>query len=301
MMKVALIGAGAVGAYFVWGFSKSEEVEFTVIATGERRERLAANGLTINKKLFMPKVAEPVDAGIQDMILVATKYSGLHDAIALLPDMVDEHTVILSLLNGVDSEDVIKAALPNANVLHSVMRIASVRDDDGVRFNPMVTEGVSYGATCEAENALVDYVDAIFNMGRSNHHIKENILYEEWLKYAGNIVNNLPQAIAGCNSSIYFESEHGRFLADRLWEELRRVAACYDITLPAETGFFPSAFRNSKYSTLQDLEAGRPTEVDMFAGKLIDMAKANGIEVPYTAFTYHVIKLLEEKNQGKFE
>lgn len=58
---------------------------------------------------------------------------------------------------------------------------------------------------------------------------------------------------------------------------------------------------SAKFSTLQDLEAGRHTEIDMFSGALMRMGKELGIPTPYNEYTYHMIKALEEKNDGKFD
>lgn len=57
----------------------------------------------------------------------------------------------------------------------------------------------------------------------------------------------------------------------------------------------------ARYSTLQDLDAGRHTEIDMFSGALIRMGKESGIPTPYNEYTYHMIKALEEKNDGLFD
>ena len=54
---------------------------------------------------------------------------------------------------------------------------------------------------------------------------------------------------------------------------------------------------DARYSTLQDIDAGRHTEIDMFSGALMRMARA-GIPTPYNEYTYHMIKALEEKNDG---
>ena len=56
----------------------------------------------------------------------------------------------------------------------------------------------------------------------------------------------------------------------------------------------------ARYSTLQDMDAGRHTEIDMFSGALVRMGKELGIPMPYNEYTYHMIKALEEKNDGKF-
>lgn len=58
---------------------------------------------------------------------------------------------------------------------------------------------------------------------------------------------------------------------------------------------------STRYSTLQDLDAGRHTEIDMFSRALIHMGKELGIPTPYNEYTYHIIKALEEKNDGTFD
>lgn len=58
--------------------------------------------------------------------------------------------------------------------------------------------------------------------------------------------------------------------------------------------------QDARFSTLQDLDAGRHTEIEMFAGEMIRMGKEYGITVPYCEYTYHLIKALEEKNDGNF-
>ncbi len=54
-------------------------------------------------------------------------------------------------------------------------------------------------------------------------------------------------------------------------------------------------------NTLQDLDAKRHTEIDMFSGAIIRMGKQLGISTPYNEFTFHMIKALEEKNDGNFD
>ena len=57
----------------------------------------------------------------------------------------------------------------------------------------------------------------------------------------------------------------------------------------------------ARFSTLQDLDAKRHTEIEMLAGEMVKMGKEFGIETPYCGYTYHLIKALEERNDGKFE
>ena len=100
--------------------------------------------------------------------------------------------------------------------------------------------------------------------------------------------------MVGCGVGAYRDSEHVAFLRDRLREEVDRIADT--------SSTFGSKVRDrARYSTLQDLDAGRHTEVDMFAGAVVRMGRELGIPTPYNEFTYHMIKALEEKNDGKFD
>ena len=75
--KVALIGAGAVGAYFIYGFASLKDLSFCVVAEGERAERLRKEGVVINEKTYYPEIKSPQEAKGADLILVCTKYNGL--------------------------------------------------------------------------------------------------------------------------------------------------------------------------------------------------------------------------------
>ena len=92
-------------------------------------------------------------------------------------------------------------------------------------------------------------------------------------------------------------------ISNGLRRELEAVAKAKGIDLKAADD---SSSRGSevpptaRYSTLQDLDAGRHTEIDMFSGALMRMGKELGIPTPYNDYTYHMIKALEEKNDGRF-
>ena len=303
IQKVALIGAGAIGAYLIWSFDGASGVTFTVVAEGERRERLERGGITINGERHSLRVREPDQAGPQDLILLATKYGALDEAIAMLPPLVGPDTLILSLLNGVDSESRVARAVGAGHVVHSVIRIAAQRTQDGVRFDPEKVIGLTFGfpRDGEAERQKLEALSKLFAGTRLRWRNSEDILTDIWVKYASNIANNLPQAVVGAPASLYHRSEHGRFLAQKLWTEVAAVAAAQGIRLADEALIFPGQFASARYSTLQDLEAGRHTEIDMFAGHMLRMAAEAGIPVPYCEYTYHAIKALEEKNDGLFD
>ena len=69
--KVAVLGAGAVGSYVIWGLSSRNDIELGVIAEGERAERLKQNGCTINGKIYHPEVWNPGETDAVDLLIVA--------------------------------------------------------------------------------------------------------------------------------------------------------------------------------------------------------------------------------------
>ena len=93
-------------------------------------------------------------------------------------------------------------------------------------------------------------------------------------------------------------------ISDGLRRELEAIAAAKGIDLriaDAAAGRGSAVPPTARYSTLQDLDAGRHTEIDMFSGALMRMGTELGIPTPYNEYTYHMIKALEEKNDGRFD
>ena len=87
--KVAVLGAGAVGSYVIWGLSNNKDIELGVIATGERRERLKRKGCIINGVKYTPKVWTLKEAKGADLLVVALKYGNLPGALEDINSLFD--------------------------------------------------------------------------------------------------------------------------------------------------------------------------------------------------------------------
>ena len=210
----------------------------------------------------------------------------------------------MSLMNGVDSEERIGEKIGASHVLPALIKVASRRTEDGCQFDPETTIGIVFGEPAEPfESERVQAVSALFADTGIHFRVTEHIQEEIWSKFRLNVCNNLPQAILGAGVGCYQDSIHMQAIRDGLRAELEAIAAAKGIDLSKADG---SSTRGSavapsaRYSTLQDLDAGRHTEIDMFSGVLMRMGKELGIPTPYNAYTYHMIKALEEKNDGLF-
>lgn len=302
MEKIALLGAGAVGAYFIWGLSEKLGENFMVIASGERKERLQKEGIIINEKHYTLNVKEPSEVSDLDLLLVSTKYGALTDTLDDIKQMVSEHTTVASLLNGIDSEQIIGEAIGMEHMIYSLMRISAERKGSSVFFDPSVTAGFFYGEadTTEKTERILAMEALLEDTGIGCNFIPD-ILGDQWMKFATNVAFNLPQAVFSVGAGAYTDSEHVDFISRKLWDEVTAIATAKGISLPSFPGIWKNSRNNARFSTLQDLDAKRQTEIDMFAGVMVRMGVELHIPVPYCEYTLHAIKALEERNSGKFD
>ena len=301
---VAVLGAGAVGSYVIWGLSRRKDIRLGVIAEGERAERMK-KGCLINGTVYHPEVWTPQDARETDLLIVALKYGALPAALEGIRMITGENTTVMSLMNGVDSEELISEKIGASHVLHSLIKIASHKEKNGYYFNPETTIGIIFGElTAPYQSERVQAVESLFKDTGLHYRVTEHIREEIWSKFRLNVCNNLPQAILGAGVVCYQDSVHMKQISGGLRRELEAVAAAkgIDISQADSSSSHGSAVPPSaRYSTLQDLDAGRHTEIDMFSGALVRMGRELGIPTPYNEYTYHMIKALEEKNDGKFD
>lgn len=299
--SAALIGVGAVGSYFAYGLPAKLGDRFCVIASGKRKERLEKEGIYINGARCPLNLKTAQEAGKVDLVLVATKQTALPEIMDDIRALVGENTIVLSLLNGVTSEEIIGNEIGMGHMLYSLMRIDAVRDGNQMELHFDRIAGVFFGEKDHTEpTERVQAVLDLFEGTSVRANFVPDIMTDLWLKYVSNVSQNLPQAILGVGFGAYKDSEHVRAVATGLWQEVVQVAAKKGVRLPERLLLFHGTVKEARFSTLQDLDAGRHTEIDIFAGEMMRMGKEFEIPVPYCEYTYHMIKALEEKNDGKF-
>ena len=211
----------------------------------------------------------------------------------------------MSLMNGVDSEEIIGRAVGMEHVLPALIKVASHKEEDGYHFDPATTLGIIFGEpSAPFDSERVKAVEELFADTGIHFRSTEYIQEEIWCKFRLNVCSNLPQAILGAGVGCYRDSVHMKAISDGLKRELEAVAKAKGIDMSkteSSSGRGSAVPPSARYSTLQDLDAGRHTEIDMFSGALVRMGEELGIPVPYNEYTYHMIKALEEKNDGRFD
>lgn len=305
IQKVTLIGLGSMGVFFAPKLKEHLKNDFRVLADGERKARLQ-QGITINgKKHYFNIITPELKDDPADLIIIAVKDTGLDQAIKDIKSQVGEHTQILCVLNGIDSEERVAAVYGWDHVLYSYMRVSIGMKGGVVDFDPTLGS-VHFG---EAENnelsQRVKDIKELFDACNIRYNIDPDMIKGMWFKFMCNIGENLTCALLGVPFGAFHTSEHANAIRRESMWEVVKIANKMGIDLSKEDierqektiKMLPFV---NKPSTLQDLENGRKTEIEMFAGKVVKLGKKLGIDTPLNWMFYHGIKVHEEKNEGKF-
>lgn len=302
-MKVTLIGLGAMGVFFAPALEAViGRDNFRVIAEGDRKKRLENQGVTINGTCYKFNIIEPKDnLEKADLIIIAVKDTGLEQAIKDIALQVGENTQILCVMNGIDSEEKIAQVYGWDHVLYSYMRVSIAMDNGVANFDP--TWGmIHFGEKVNQEHAYSDRVKAIaqlFDAAHIRYRIEKDMIRGMWYKFMCNIGENLTCALLGIPYGVFHTNENANAIRRMAMEEVVAIAQALgvdlshdDIEHQEETIKIIPA--QNKPSTLQDLEKGLKTEIDMFAGKVLKMGQELGIETPLNFMFYHGIKVREQ-------
>ena len=300
--RVAFLGSGALGAAYISKFIDANEFDTVAVADGERHDRLQNDGIIVNGKQYHFQVVRPEDLSAPaDLIIVALKHHHLASAVHHLKNLVDANTTIISVMNGLDSEEAIAEVHGKDPILYAIsIGIDALRDQNRVRFsNP---GKIIFG---EADNTdtgpKVKRVQAAFDKAEIAHDTPPDMVRMMWWKFMINVGINQAAALMRAPFGVFQSSAHAQALMESLMREVIAVAGALDINLSTRDieewyGFLNTLSADGKPSMLQDIEAGRKTEVDIFAGKMVALGESLGIPTPCNQTVLHTIRVLERQS-----
>ena len=135
MDKIGLIGAGRVGSVLCEHLVKSYNERFCLVASGLRKDKLLEKGIMINGNTIFPHVISESKIPL-DLVIICVKNHNLIDACEDIRGSIDEHTVILPLLNGISPTPSIQKVYPKNLVLYGyITKIDSYKDDEEFKYN----------------------------------------------------------------------------------------------------------------------------------------------------------------------
>jgi 2-dehydropantoate 2-reductase len=300
--KVSIIGLGAIGAAYASILSDMDPQSIQVIADQHRIERYKASNFEVNDQAYQFQYISPEEVTERsDLILVAVKYDGLDQAIIDMKHHVGPGTIILSLMNGIDSEEILAAEFGGENILYGMcLGIDAVRVGKTIQFSNIgkVWFGEPMNST---HSANVQLVKELFDRANIPYEIPKNMLRTMWWKFMINVGLNQTSAILRAPYRIYHEVEDARQLMAEAMKEVIVLAQQVGVDLTNDdVEEFGKVLKNlspeGKTSMLQDIEAGRKTEVEYLGGKVCEMGRSYGIATPTNDMLYKMIRILEQRN-----
>lgn len=302
----AVVGVGAIGSFFADKLDLALGESFKVIAGGERAERLKKDGLVINGRQRYFHIASPEQKGeFIDFIIIIPKMTGLKQALKDAENYIGPDTIIMTPLNGVESEETAAEVYGWDRMVYSLMRLSSVKNGNVVSFNPDISF-VEFGEKTNDENNLSEKVLRIrelFDRAGIRYKNPEDMLKAIWEKFVCNVSENQVAAVLNIPFGAWASCPDANALRIMTAAEVIEIANKKGIMIDKNYAvnhleYLDKVPHSNKPSTLQDILAGRKTEVDMFAGTIIKLGKETGVPTPFNEFLYHAIKVLEAKNEG---
>lgn len=287
--NILICGLGAIGSIYV---AKIKDAR--VLVDKDRLERYKKNPTYFNGELLSPDYILPDDKSfVADLIIIATKFDGFGQAVENIKNFVGENTVILSLLNGVTSEKLLIDKYGADKVLysyfigHSAVRVGRHITQDGV--NTIV-----FGSPDDNKN--IERVKSYFDKNGINYDIPDDIIHSMWLKYMLNVSSNQTTALLGYTFGQMLNNERCMSFVKNVMKEVQTIAKAEGVknteTMVDEALLSLNKMcPEGKTSMLQDVEAGRKTEVDIFAGVMIKLGKKHNIDVPYNKVLKELIEI----------
>lgn len=301
IQKIAILGAGAMGAYFATRFFDTTGFSTVLIAKGNRLDKLKSEGLVVNGKSYAIPVIHPDKAtSPMDLIIVALKHHHLEKAVHGLEKLVGDSTTIISVMNGLESEEYMGSIYGMDKVLYAVsVAIDAVRHGNKTTYTK---PGKHYFG--EASNIHLNQrvlrVQKSFDRAGIIYETPEDMIRMMWWKFMINVGMNQASAVMRAPYGVFQVSPEARDLMNALMKEVIALANVMDVNLTNRDieewyKFLDVLSPQGKTSMLQDIEAGRKTEVEIFGEKVVELGKIHGVPTPVNQTVFQIIKVLEQR------
>jgi 2-dehydropantoate 2-reductase len=308
-MRFLIAGAGAIGGYLGASLARAGR-DVTLFARGAHLRAIEERGLRILSAggdfEVRPKTLGSLSgAGPFDVIFLGVKAHSLTQLAPQLTPLIGDATTVVSLQNGipwwycdlerVDPGGIIAGSIDRAHVVGSVVYVGAEVEEPGVIRNTggnRITLGEPDGTRSGRCRAIAE---ALIQAG-VRCPVTTHLAQEIWVKLLGNVPLNPLSALTRATLAQMAHDPAVRDVLRAIMTEVQAVADKMGIELPIsieERIDGAGKVGDHKTSMLQDLEAGRPLELDPMVGAVVELGERLGIDMPQTRTVYACTKLLE--------
>ena len=299
--RIAVVGAGAVGGYFGGMFARAGA---PIVLIGRRHfaEAVNSNGLVLDKSEGQERIrvaATTEMSAIRDcsLILFSVKANDTTETAKQIAPFLQPDATVVCLQNGVDNADRVRAAT-NVVTVPAVVYVAVSVPEFG-RVKHLARGDLIIGPLSERTTEVAN----VFNRAAISCRISENIEGELWVKLLCNCALNAISALGHARYGQIVQSGDAKQLMQDVVDEVLAVARAAGVVLPGvddrESGMaaamkIATQMADAFSSTAQDLNRGRPTEIDALNGYIVRQGAALAVPVPINGALFTLVKLAEQ-------
>ena len=307
-MKTCIYGAGAIGGWLGVRLAQAGS-QVSVVARGATLEALQAHGLRLESAgevLAVPvrASAEPAALGVQDLVIVAVKAPAMADVARSIAPLIGPGTMVLTAMNGVpwwffegfggpyagtrlqaiDPGGVIAGAIPARHIVGCVVHASCSLNSPGFvkqHFGNKLILGEPSGE----QTGRVQRLAAMLQMAGLEAVVSEQIQKDAWYKLWGNMTVNPVGAMTGATTDLILGDELVRGFISSVMLEAREIGARIGIPIdqqPEDRHQVTLKLGAFKTSMLQDVEAGKPVELDALVTVVRELGQLTQVPTPFT-------------------
>jgi 2-dehydropantoate 2-reductase len=299
-MRIAVMGAGAVGGYFGGLLSRAGH-DVTFIARGTHLSAMRERGLVLDtpkERVYINAarfVERPAEAGACDVVLFAVKAYDIEAAAAPLKPLVDGGACVVSVLNGVDHQDRIASMLGLGSVLGGLAMVSGVIVEPGVIRYTSSMSGLRFGETDGVVSGRAAAFRDACNGAGFSADVVPDIRAAQWSKFVGLATNAALTSLFRLPAGHIYHDADTIPMALRAFGEVAAVALAEGIELPHDiverTLALHQSFPKTMYASMyHDLAKGRPLELDSFSGHIVRRGRALGVATPVHEVAWLALK-----------
>lgn len=296
--KVSIIGMGALGLLYGSHIAKHlgiDAVDF--IMDEERFKKYENQKFYCNEEEVRFRLTKDVNAQPADLLIVAVKYTGLEKALVSMKNSIGPDTIILSVLNGISSEQIIGRQYGMDKIIYTVAQgMDAMKFDDKLQYTHIGKLHV--GIVDKSQKSKLDCVISFFNKIQLPYEVEKDILHRLWSKFMLNVgVNQTCMVYNTTYGGVLAPGEPNRTMIAAM-REVIAVANAEGIRLSeADINYYMDIIGKlnpeGMPSMAQDRINRKPSEVELFAGTVQKLAKKHQIYVPANEFLYRKVKEIE--------
>nr|HNI20741.1 2-dehydropantoate 2-reductase [Nitrospira sp.] len=302
MKQIMVVGAGSVGGFFGAHLAKNNP-NVSFLLRPRTLEAVKRNGLTIksakgNFTVHPPAASDPRELATPDLIILAVKAYDLDEVMTQLEPVLTDRTVILTLQNGIDTEDRIISRLHRDCVVGGVAFIYSKIVEPGV-IEHYKRGGVAIGELMGHKSERVSQIADIFKQAGISCQLSEDIRKSKWEKMCWNCVFNPLTVMIDDKVAKALDHPEMAGVIRQIVGEVAAVSAAVKVPLAPDMAEkvvkWTQELRDIHTSMYDDWKAKRPTEIDYLNGYIVRVGRELGIPTPVNEALTAMVKTITEK------